>query len=319
MAKEFNRREALKIMGTIGGAAMLGSFGVLSACNKAPKEAKKEAGDTNEKAAEKEPGAKPKRLVFFFTGTGNSLYVARELSADIISIPQALKKDRLSYEAEEIGIVYPIYGDMPPNMVRSFLKKAQLKCKYLFAVLTYGNRKCRAAEICAEIGREKGHLFTYISTIVMVDNWLPIFDMDEQKQIDKHIPENLARIKAAIESHQDGIEESCSEAAERKARLLAGASPTFTAEGIKARAEEWFTVTDNCITCGICSRVCPRNNYRYSELKAEPQGECELCLACAHACPHKAIIFTKGEKNPKARYRHPAVKLSDIQRANSQI
>ncbi len=298
---------------------MLGGLTSLTACQQEAKSGKEGPKSQTFPQAGEQAKVKPRRLIFFFTGTGNSLYVARELSGDIISIPKALKKGELSYEAEEIGIVYPIYAHMPPNMVRSFLKKAQLKCNYLFAVLTYGAGKGSAAEICAQIGKESGHSFNYIATLLMVDNWLPAFDMDEQKQINKHFDENLARIKAAINGRRQEIEAVSTAEREHHEKLLKRPGTPFTATGVKARAEEWFTVTDNCITCGICSRVCPRNNYRYSELKAEPQGECELCLACAHACPHKAIILTKGEKNPRARYRHPAVKLSDIEKANSQI
>ena len=32
----------------------------------------------------------------------------------------------------------------------------------------------------------------------MVDNWLPNFDMNDQMKIDKHIPENLAKIKSDL-------------------------------------------------------------------------------------------------------------------------
>ncbi len=318
MNKQITRREALKYMGgALAGAAALSTMGSLLSCNQPQSNSAETAARAKEPQA---PAAhsQPRRLLFYFTGTGHSLYVARELSANIISIPQALKKGKLSFAAEEIGIVYPVYGHMPPNMVRTFLEKAQLKCAYLFAVLTYGNRKASAAEICAQIGKESGHLFDYIATIIMVDNWLPAFDMAEQKKIDKHISTNLARIKGEVDARKKALEAVSAEERQQHQELLARGT-VFTKEGIKARAEEWFTVTDNCIACGICSRICPRANYSFQGEKVAAQGECELCLACVHNCPHKAIILTKGEKNYKARYRHPAVSVSDIQRANSQI
>lgn len=107
-------------------------------------------------------------------------------------------KDDIEIEADEIGIVYPIYGHMPPNMVRQFIKKAKLKADYKFAILTYGNRKCNAVEIWDKISRDAGVPFDYINTLIMVDNWLPNFDMNEQVLIDKHIPENLEKIRADI-------------------------------------------------------------------------------------------------------------------------
>ena len=55
-----------------------------------------------------------------------------------------VKRGKYEFEADEIGIVYPIYGHMPPYMVRQFIQKARLKAGYKFAVLTYGARKCDA-------------------------------------------------------------------------------------------------------------------------------------------------------------------------------
>lgn len=85
--------------------------------------------------------------------------------------------------------------------MRQFIKKAHLDAPYKFAVLTYGNRKCNAVEIWDDITRRAGVPFDYIATLIMVDNWLPNFDMNEQMLIDKHIPENLARISADIAAH----------------------------------------------------------------------------------------------------------------------
>ena len=53
--------------------------------------------------------------VFYFTATGNSLYVAKQLSEEIYSIPQLLKKydlgeEKLEFHDDVIGLVYPVYA-----------------------------------------------------------------------------------------------------------------------------------------------------------------------------------------------------------------
>lgn len=107
-------------------------------------------------------GKKIRRVILYFTGTGNSLYIARQLAdenTELLSIPQLMKADKFDIEADEIGIVYPIYGHMPPNMVRRFIGRANLKADYKFAVLTYGNRKSNAAEIWDEVSKKpENHL-----------------------------------------------------------------------------------------------------------------------------------------------------------------
>lgn len=304
------RRSALKRMGMAVASTVAASSGLLplTSCG----------------------GKRTKRIVLYFTATGNCLYVARQLGggdAELLSIPQLVKQRRFDIEADEIGIVYPIYGHMPPNMVRRFIQKANLKADYLFAVLTYGNRKCNAVEIWDDISRQAGKRFDYINTLVMVDNWLPNFDMNEQILIDKHIPENLQRITADLAGRKRRHEPVTERERVQHREFLerTGIDPST---GFVLKSERCFTVTDACIGCGACVSVCPRGNYELTSQGVKMQGDCEYCFACIQNCPQKAVRFAKnendpflrnGEKNPNARYRNEHVSLMDIKRANNQF
>lgn len=70
---------------------------------------------------------KPTRIILYFTATGNSPSVARELSTEdtrLISIPQAIKNGIFHFEADEICVVCPIYDHMPPHLVSDFIRRA---------------------------------------------------------------------------------------------------------------------------------------------------------------------------------------------------
>ena len=303
-----SRRTAIKTMGTAAMGAMLSVSGVstLASCM----------------------NMKKKRLIFYFTGTGNCLYVARQLAdenTELLSIPQMMNQGRTDFEADEIGLVYPIYGHMPPYMVRQFLKKARLKADYSFAVLTFGARKCNAVEILDDITRKAGWRFSYLSTLMMVDNWLPNFDMNEQVKMDKHIPENLAVIKDDINKQKHWMQPVSKEEREQHAGFMAytGIDPEV---GFLKKSEKYFVITDRCIGCGVCTDVCPRGNYSLTGNGVKTAGDCEFCFACIQNCPQKAIKFAKveddpllvnGEMNPEARYRNEHISLIDIKRANS--
>lgn len=85
-----DRRDALKLMGaSLAAVAMAGI---------APR---------THAAILKDRAKNKKRLVFYFTATGNSLFVARQFSDNPISIPQELKKKELVYEADEIAFICP--------------------------------------------------------------------------------------------------------------------------------------------------------------------------------------------------------------------
>lgn len=307
--KVLTRRTALKIMGSAALATVMATTGAsaLASCIEGRK----------------------KRVVLYFTGTGNCLYVARQLAGkegEILSIPQLMRKKQFEIEADEIGLVYPIYGHMPPYMVREFIKKAQLKAEYKFAVLTYGMRKCNAVEIWDGISRKAGNVFDYIGTIVMVDNWLPNFDMNDQMKIDKHIPENLAKITSDLSNRRRWHEPVTQEEREQHEGFmsLSGLDPEV---GFLMKADRSFRVTDDCIHCGICTYVCPRGNYELTGQGVKMQGDCEFCFACIQNCPQRAIQFKKNEdgtwpdgseKNPNARYRNENVSLMELKLANNQ-
>lgn len=307
---KMNRRDALKCMGTAVVSGIVASSGLLSltACGSGNK----------------------KRVVLYFTGTGNSLYVARQLAGEdgeTLSIPQLMKNGQYEIVADEIGVVYPIYGHMPPHMVWEFITKAKLHADYKFAVLTYGNRKCSAVEIWDDISREAGCSFDYIATIVMVDNWLPNFDMNEQMKIDKHIPENLKKIAGDLEARRQWHEPVSEEERQQHLGFLerSGIDPK---KGFLLKSEKSFVVGESCIACGICTYVCPRGNYQLTADGAKMSGDCEFCFACIQNCPQKAIQFAEPsesgfpalpEKNPNARYRNEHVSLMDLKEANNQF
>lgn len=84
-----------------------------------------------------------KTHIFCFSGTGNSLNVARLIAeelgdSEVISIAEAISKE-VDASFDRLGIVFPVYGWGLPLIVRDFLKKVRTD-KYVFAVATYGGR-----------------------------------------------------------------------------------------------------------------------------------------------------------------------------------
>ena len=117
-------------------------------------------------------------MIFYFTGTGNSLYVAKKLDENCISIPQVIKQEQLEFMADSIGIICPVYGHEMPGMVKEFIRRATFRTDYMFIVLTYGAHHGGAAEIADSFLQSVGKKADYITSIEMVDNFLPAFDMN---------------------------------------------------------------------------------------------------------------------------------------------
>ena len=290
-----DRRYALKVMGTSLAAAFM--------MNVAPH---------THAAILKDRAKARKRIVFYFTATGNSLFIAKQLSDSPLSIPQELKKTDLTYEADEIGFVFPDYAAAVPVIVREFVEKARFKASYIFSVITFGNASVNVAEWWNDWAKAKGLHNNYINTILMVDNYLPVFDMNEQIKIDKKTDENMAGIIGDISGHKDFI--APSEMGRFTKEMLQGMQDIHFSQ----KSEQLIKLdADKCIQCTTCTEVCPRGNFSLAAGGLQISGKCEFCLACVQNCPQHALSLER-ERNKEARYRHPDISLNEIKRANRQ-
>ena len=127
-------------------------------------------------------------MIFYFSGTGNSLYVARlladELNDCIISIPDCINNGTFEFElkdSEKIGIVTPVYFYGLPSIVETFLDKLNLK-KYssFYLVVTFGsftaNTGPNAQKYFSGLGLNLDHIFS----VKMPENYVPLLKVPSQ-------------------------------------------------------------------------------------------------------------------------------------------
>ena len=280
------------------------------------------------------------RLIFYFTGTGNSLYVARSLAADDtepVSIAQAIRHESTVYQAAEIGFVFPSYGQKAPGIVQDFIRANRFRADYFFTVITYGYRNSNAADLWQRFAAGSlGVRFDYVRSVLMVDNYLPEFNMDRQASYDKRVDKQLACVRSEINRRLAFVDPFTEADCQWHNQLMEHLDAVGKDKPFVRRAETLFMVGAGCNGCGVCTRVCPHGNWRLvvdpavvtpEQESARQQaqemarhascaGLCETCLACIQNCPQRAITMP-GERNPAARYRHPAVTLSDLITANN--
>lgn len=258
-------------------------------------------------------------MVFYFSATGNSLNAARTISdGEPISIAQAVHDTNKVYKDEKIGVVCAIFGHEMPQLVKEFLQTSVFDTDYFYVILTYGARHGGAAEIAETFLRDWGIEPDYINTLLMVDNFLPVFDMDEEMKADKNVDECLEAINKDIQAKRHAISEVTEEDREVHRQFLKLASKMP-----KGAARHMFRVSGKCVACGICTKLCPKGCYSIGKSLGKEKAKwnpdsCIGCMACIHGCPNKAIRLNMPEKNKNARYRNPNVTLADLIEANDQ-
>ncbi len=250
--------------------------------------------------------------IFYFTSTGNSLDLAKHFKAELYSIPQVLNSDNLNFEDDKIGFIFPTYASSTPYLVVEFLKKANLKADYIFAIATCGGSAGGCLSHFSDIALERGLVVNYANYITTVDNYLRFFEMN--KQIKKT---NLARLEFDIAKIVSDVNSSVNKypqssfVTNKLSHIAYAGYNKFGKDVTKS-----YTIEDQCTLCGTCAKVCPTKNISVTE-KVNFAKDCVGCFACTHNCPSNAIRF-KAEKS-KARYRHPQVSLGEIVNANNLL
>ena len=135
-------------------------------------------------------------MILYFSGTGNSRYVAKRLGEalqdEVVSMNDYLRSGRQGAFQSETPYVFvtPTYAWRMPRVARAFLARAELSgSRDAYFVLTCGGAVGNAAADVAQLCVEKGLHFCGLQPVVMPDNYLVMFPVPA--------PDEAARIVRA--------------------------------------------------------------------------------------------------------------------------
>jgi ferredoxin len=252
--------------------------------------------------------------ILYFTATGNCLYVAKRIGGELLSISQLQRNGIYDINDDVIGIIAPIYSWDIPRPVRFYLENVNIKANYVFSVLTYGLISMAAGSEMENVLIKRNIKLNYLNEIQMVDNFLPIFEMNNQKKCrnEKTINKKFEKIMNEINNRKNNVLKKVW----LKRYFTKIMSTKYLSENGMEKLkylDKEFIVNSDCDGCGICRNVCPMKNIT-GKNKPEYLNKCEFCLACIHHCPKNAIHLKNERSNE--RYINPNIKLSEIINAN---
>lgn len=254
-------------------------------------------------------------LIYYFSATGNSLTVAKDLAGALgdtrlIAIPKAVKDESIQ-QAEVAGLVYPVYMFGLPLIVADFIKKVKINPKaYIFGVATFGGLPGRCHSLARELLKKRGLELASGFSVRMPGNYTPLYGaipQEKQKEMFDREKPRIEQIALRVKARQRGIfEEKPSVLNWLLYKLLyQGGSGQIPLAGRNFRA------TEACTKCGLCAKVCPVDNIELSDGRPRWLNHCQQCMACLQWCPVEAIQYKKSTLGRK-RYRHPAVSADEI-------
>jgi ferredoxin len=254
-----------------------------------------------------------KSVIYWFSGTGNSFAVAKDLAGALGEtelIPIAGDIKRHLQPCERMGVVFPVYAFGLPVIVKKFLRQAPVgNAEYIYTVATMGGIAGAVHRETAGILAESGATLAAGWSVAMPNNYpvlKPPPSRDKQKLILAKALARVEKIAAAIAGKTTGIFEDTRKPLRWPLEFIHNMAGNKFAD-----ADGNFTVSSKCIHCAICARVCPVANIRMVEKNPVWMHHCEQCMACLQWCPVQAIEYGRSTVG-KERYHHPRFKASDL-------
>lgn len=248
-------------------------------------------------------------MIFYFSGTGNSQFVANQIASyindKIISINYFIKNNEPSVFKSETPLIFvmPTYAWRIPKIVEKWMRNSQFDGnKNAYFVLTCGDSVGNAGVYAKKLCKDIGLNFHGLAPIIMPENYLAMFPTPDESQCQTIIKKSYPHIKVLAEQIQRGKTFSQHKVS-IKGRLESGPVnllfyPLFV-------NDKGFTVSKDCISCNKCVQNCPLNNIKLVSGKPIWNGNCTHCMACIACCPTVAIEYKDASKG---RYRHYIMK-----------
>ena len=246
-------------------------------------------------------------MIFYFTGTGNSLYAAQKLAdggEEIVSIVEALRSKTFHYtlkEGEKLGFVFPVYFYTVSDPVLELVRKLTVEnAGFVYAVIPCGASIGAAGGFLKSELKKRGLELQRLDALVVPDGALIFYDIDAPEKMEQQLAaatKELASIKQAVDR--------------REGNRITG-SPVLGKVGLAAyhacMSTKAFYADEKCVGCGKCASICPSGAIEMvDDRPAWTKSKCLKCCGCINRCPVSAIQYGKKTAS-RGRYVNPVLK-----------
>lgn len=253
-------------------------------------------------------------MVIYFSATGNTEYIAKEIAKQLddecINLLDRVKNEDYSELASDKPFVIcaPVYVCEMPRFMSKYLKKQTFTgSREVYFIFTSGGYCGISGQLAKRIFKKKKMRYRGHAEFKMPRNYVAndAYPMLETKEIE----DRIIKAKEMI----DGVAENIKTGKKLTARHIFLAETIITVPfnpvwcKLKLTAKDFYS-TEGCISCGKCVKLCPLNNIELKSGKPEWGNNCTHCMACIGNCPTRAIEYGNITQNKEqynfGKYRY---------------
>ncbi len=247
-------------------------------------------------------------LTLYFSGTGNSKYIAKYFSKIMgcqhYSIEENVDFINLIRTNDKIAFCYPIYGSCVPLIMREFIMKykSYLNGKKIIIFCTQLLFSGDGARVFTDLLKGISYTVIYAEHFNMPNNICNffLFPIASKEKIEKYIINVQHKVDKTCDNIKNGIIKK--RGFNIFSKYLGLFCQRFYFHSFEEKAKKDVKITVDCILCAKCIRICPMKNLKLINNRIEQNGNCMLCYRCVNMCPKKAItvfIHSKVKKQYK--------------------
>lgn len=261
-------------------------------------------------------------MILCFSGTGNSLYIAK-LLADYLNDNVTELKDELLSDSGQATIscenevrvvwVFPVYSWGIPPVVKRFMNRVNLRNAGgvgHYMVATCGDDAGLTHRQWRKLIKRRHWTDIGAFSVIMPNTYTLMkgFDTDSPEVAVRKLADAPSRVKsiAADISDQSIVDKvKTGNWAWIKSRII---YHWFVRHAMSPKP---FHATDACSGCGLCAKACPLENVMMWKHRPEWRDRCALCLRCYHICPNHAVAYGKSTER-KGQYLCPEISVKEF-------